>query len=148
MNYDGPRQREKSGRFDYTTHNDRTGTAPIGYCAGWREETLEAMQKRLGDVELGEMCFRKQEEERELQHKYHEDGHETAEGACACYKECLLDNSLIPGELLGTQNRCRVCDKWTQHVVTVSGQVFPICETHDMRKSVDQLLKVGRSIHS
>lgn len=61
MNYDQPRQikaGENTGKWHYTTHNRRLGTAPIGYCAndcpghGTAEEARDHYRQYMLDKRL------------------------------------------------------------------------------------------------
>jgi hypothetical protein len=132
MNYDEPRQRETDKRWDYTTHNKRTGTRSIGYCRGWDEKTGEKLRPN--------------------KDKFHTDGHETREEALECYRQYQLDNELFFGkELLDSQARCIECGEWTQLMVQVGygvGRVFVLCEKHQNRETVAKHLKPSTSIHS
>ena len=152
MIQDGPKKRD-DGRYDYTREWTRgprweAGVMPLGYCAGWSEETKASMAARLGP-ELASLAHNTQERSRANIAEYHTDGHETSEEACACYKRYLLDNDIIPGiTLVGNSMRCQVCDEWTRETVTVGGTTYGLCRTHDRRRSVESFLCVGVSIHS
>lgn len=154
MNYYGPRQRETNGRWDYTNRNDDR-IYPVGYCAGWREHSPdvlgEAVAARLNaDIEP-------------FRDKYHKDGHPTADDACACYRDYLLDQHLrlvrwdhtVNGELLrpGTLELCHAdgCTEYTAHHATISKVLerWPLCDEHLSREEVEKLFgSIGSRIAS
>lgn len=89
MNHYRAAQRELDGRFDYVCGNQRTGTYPIGYCAGWKEV------KDFGSVGILTAGLSSEIEGlRPHQEKYHRDGHATEAEACECYRRYLLDTRL------------------------------------------------------
>lgn len=94
----------------------------IGYCAGGQEDP------------------------------YHEDGHETPEEACECYKNYLLDNQvkLDFGTTEDTQHRCEMegCEEWTQKVAMVSHRTYNLCDDHRNVESLRELVSVGVSFGS
>ena len=149
MNYYEALQRATDKRWDYTRRNDGR-TSPIGYCRGWDESTEERLVARLGD--FGKMTFVEQEGRRAHQGRYHEDGHETSDEACECYKRYLLDNdvNLEFGTTEDTQHRCEYegCEAWTQTVAMVNSRTYNLCDDHRNLKSLEDVVVVGSSISS
>lgn len=128
MNYSEPLQRT-DGRWDWTTNR-----RPAGYCC--EAPTLESFEK------LGiHVSDDKKEKLVKFADKHHTDGHATAEEACACHKEYLLDNRLrLTGFTENQQERCQICKAWTQKYAQLGGySMFFLCDEHLNRESVSQL---------
>lgn len=150
MNHDAPRQRIEDSRWDYTSSNPRYGTHPIGYCRPWSDprewEHIPEPEREREHARLAP-----------FQDRYHTDGHETAEEACACYKAYLLDLRLRlrrweSEEPPQTLYLCAAsgCGEHTAHRADVGGlgPSWPLCEIHLNRETVSGLLTVGESWHS
>lgn len=150
MNYYEALQRESDKRWDYTRRNDGR-TWAIGYCRGWIETPHEDLVEQYG-ADQGEMFHKAQEECREFQEHYHDDGHETSEEACECYKRYLLDNQvrLEFGTTANTQHRCEMkdCDAWTQKLAMVEHRTYHLCDDHRNVESLRELVTVGMSFGS
>lgn len=143
MNYYGARQRESDKRWDYTSHNRRGGTHPIGYCrkTDWTPEMRAEFH--MSDAEWDKIQAHKE--------KYHDEGHSTADEACACYRSYLLDNDLrLDHKTRDSQHRCEVCGEWTQGFATVSHSFrWFLCDAHRNRDEVEKLMpSVHESISS
>lgn len=141
MNHLKASQRTTDRRWDYTNTNDRR-THPIGYCAGWREYN-EAERKRfcMNDKWYDEYTSNKD--------KYHEEGHATEEEAKACYKAYQLDTSLRVSKDSSSQQKCQVCQTWTQTRAVVGGySYFVVCDEHANRTEIEKLYTVSESWES
>jgi hypothetical protein len=127
------------GKWDYTVTWDKA-THPVGYCHAWREWT-ENVQVMSPDQYATALAN---------QHKYHNHGHDTAEEACACYKEYQLDQHLQLGlENEGVQHRCLICNDWTSKVARVGRWgALALCDKHNNREEVAKLYEVGESMES
>ena len=138
MNYFGPRQRESDKRWDYTCRNDNW-VYPVGYCHEYR--SLKNGLMPVSD---------EQEREHErFKDKYHTNGHVTADEACQCYKQYLLDRRFHTSQWAGTQHQCNVCGEWTQTYVQIGGyQTFDLCAKHANREEVEKLFDVWTSAES
>lgn len=138
MNHLAPRQRQADGRWDFTTANKRTGVCAIGYCGGWHETLDPGVAERLGE---GFVYHWKQDVERlrPFKDKFHTDGHATKDEAVACHREFTLDTKRRDFEDAHEQRRCRVCESWTQHRVSVDGEIFDLCPEHSTREAVSAL---------
>jgi hypothetical protein len=133
MNYYDARQRNEDKRWDYTCRNDDR-IWPVGYCHTYVEP--EELDK----------IWPMREEEREKhvanKHKYHTTGHATAEEACECYREYLLDQELRLGNKWDSQHHCEVCDAWTDMYAEVGHTKYMnLCEAHNNREEVEKLFK-------
>lgn len=142
MNHYGPSQRQSTGRFDYTCSNRRTGTYPIGYCHSFKEFTPKFIPFSQ------EECDRLNEKEKPFLSKYHDDGHATADEACACYRVYLLDHETRfhdPPEAPKTLHRCEICNEFTAGMAEVgNSDSWYLCDTHRNRETVEKLFsKVG-----
>lgn len=150
MNYYEALQRQTDKRWDYTRRNDGH-VIPVGYCRGWDESTREELVEQHG-TDRGEMFHQAQEERRVHQDRYHDDGHETAEEACECYKRYLLDNrvNFEFGTTEDTQHRCEVegCENWTQKVAMVDHRTYNLCDEHRNMEALEGLVVVGSSVSS
>lgn len=132
MNYFAARQRESGKRWDYTCKND-SRIWPVGYCAGWREPKPEHWGSQ---AEIDRWLERTAPH----RHKFHEDGHETDEQACECYKQYLLDFELhLDEENLNMQRKCAVCGAWTSKFARVSMRIWDLCDEHRTREHVEVL---------
>lgn len=149
MNYLEPRQRESDKRWDYTSRNDNR-VHPLGYCAGtfdkvWPEwdESRVAWPSR----EHYEADRARASEHRD---KYHGDGHATAEEACACYRDFMLDQRLhLDGRMQDQQLRCRECGTFTDRAARIgSHELIPLCDEHRTREVVERHYEVGAAITS
>ncbi len=149
MNYKGPRQRQTTLRWDYANENKRTGTYPIGYCTGWREDTKESVERWYVD---GFDCpsYKKDLALREsFREKYHSDGHATYAEACECYRQFLLDQDLrMEGLTNYTQHKCTVCEAWTQRYAQIDQRQWFLCDAHCTREEIEKVFTIGESFGS
>lgn len=141
MNYFAARQRESDKRWDYTCKNDGT-IWPVGYCGGWREPQTGLLTPEQVQQWVSQAAPHR--------HKFHLDGHATAEEACDCYKQYLLDFDLrLGGEALNTQRKCEVCGAWTSRFARVGHRTWFLCDEHRTREHVEALFgPVGESWES
>lgn len=61
-------------------------------------------------------------------------GHSTPEAARLHYKEWQINHASTLKVVRSSQERCKVCDEWTQLRATVGSQFFeefPLCEQHN-----------------
>lgn len=146
MNVYSPRQRETSGRWDFTVKNG-AGIMPLGYCHAYHVWTAE-------DLKYYDASSAQKEADRlnaqyaPFELKFHGGGHTTAEEAVQCYREYLLDHQLRFSEKPDddTQHRCAVpeCGAWTQHTGWLTGDhnhFWHLCPDHQNRESVEKLFK-------
>lgn len=71
-------------------------------------------------------------------------GHPTAREACDHYKQYLLDHSLrLDGEMQQQQQRCRVCQTYTDRYAEINHHVIVLCDQHRTREQVAELFEVG-----
>lgn len=127
------------GKWDYTvTWKDRS--LPVGYCAGWTDWGIDIAKMHPAANALAVS----------LKAKYHVHGHETAEDACACYKQYLLDQSLTLGiESDFAQFKCQVCGEWTMLRASVGRWYhFELCPKHNNRESIETLFTIDESWES
>lgn len=137
MNYYAARQRQSDSRWDFTCRNDDR-IWPVGYCGGWAEWT-DADEARIPGLQ------RAQEKLLPFKPHFHEDGHETAEQACGCYRRYLLDTrtryDLSHPEY---QRKCAKCGAWTEAAAEVDHTIFDLCDEHRTREVLEELFdKVG-----
>ena len=79
--------------------------------------------------------------------KHHDDGHATAEEACGCYRQYLLDHHLrLKGAWENVQHKCEVCGEWTALYAAVDYQTWNLCEQHNTLEVVDGLLEPPEEI--
>ncbi len=139
MNHYAARQRT-DGRWDYTCANPRSRTHPVGYCRAYRElkpesGLFDAVQCELENARI-----------RPFAHKYHDDGHGTADEACDCYREYLLDQRLQlhpsskDAEVL---RKCTVCGVYTSGYAELQMSVWWLCDEHRSRDEVEKLELTG-----
>ena len=129
------RARQSDGRFDFTVATSSSEPTPLGYCRGWREDTLEGLEPRFGH-DLAKAIIDDQEHLRPHMAKFHTDGHATEAEASACYDEFCLDTALKFTEDNRTQHRCTTCDEWTTWfgVLAIEPTVRrPLCQRHHTR---------------
>lgn len=132
MRHEKARPRQSDGRFDYTS--ERQGEIhAIGYCSA--APALESFE-RLG-IHASEEYKRQLAENAE---KFHTDGHETAEEACECYWQYLLDFRLQFHEQIEELHRCKVCSEWTGKSVSVDSRHWDLCDKHCNRDEVEKLM--------
>ena len=75
-----------------------------------------------------------------FRHKYHTEGHTSAEEAEACYRDFLLDQELTFNHKSGdAQRKCEICEQWTQLYACIDMRIFNLCENHQNRESVEKL---------
>jgi hypothetical protein len=133
MNYYAARQRQ-DGRWDYTCMNDGR-IWPVGYCMPYKEWWID-LKEKMGYETRPEEIARYQAH----QAQYHADGHATAEEACECYRQYLLDHKVqLNRSWDGGQFRCQVCGEWTQLFAEVDHQTFNLCEKHNTQEQVGLL---------
>lgn len=126
------------GRWEYTVL--REGSAPyvVGYCAGWHYEDGTPLDDEAHARTLAEVLH--------LKPKYHEDGHDTEEGARRCFNAYLLDRELKAKD--GKDEKaCIVCGRDTLRIVSM-GKLYrwPICIEHDARAAAAALLEQQPSL--
>lgn len=81
--------------------------------------------------------------------KYHTDGHETKEEAYVCYTEYLLDQRLrLDLTDSNQQEKCVVCEEWTQGRAEVDHRMFVLCDEHRTKEEITKLFKCGDSFGS
>ena len=116
MNYFGARQRESDRRWDFTQKRDGS-IWPVGYCSGKSEFSGS-----------------------------HEDGHASADEACACYRKYLLETSARFDEdraASNTQHRCEApdCTEWTSGVGMVDDTYrWWLCAQHRTHEMLEKLM--------
>lgn len=122
MNYYRSRQRESDHRWDYTCKQNQK-VWPIGYCSGQSVEGPNA-------------------------HKYHSDGHATAEEADECYRRYLLDNEIqfSSGEGSRVLHVCQYpgCEEFTAGIAEVGCgpcAIYHLCNEHRTKEVVAELFK-------
>jgi hypothetical protein len=138
VNYYRARQR-KDGKWDYTCRNDGR-IWPVGYCAEYNEDF-----SNLGMGEVYQDWFAEDYKRKyaPTQDKHHTCGHDTAEEACECYKQFLLDHNLrLKIQSSDTQRKCEVCGEWTQLYAELDCQMWNLCEVHNTREVVESLFEV------
>jgi hypothetical protein len=131
------------GRFDYVCTNG-AGTFPIGFCMvpgikpfyslPYSEVSLivkHAYSEEAWEAEKAKYA--------EHLHRYHTDGHDTPEAAVQCYREfeVLLHSRRRTDDK--AQEKCVICDSWTQHRVLVGSEIpreYPICDGCDVEENV------------
>ena len=96
------------------------------------------MNMRSGGTDLKKKGIPVREEEIQLteatKDKFHADGHATADEACECYRQYLLDHRLILNAKWDAQYKCKVCGEWTQCHASVGNTFYiNLCETHNNR---------------
>lgn len=131
-------QRRHDERWDYTSEWQNI-THPIGYCHAWK------------DPDEWGLPVSDEEKEKFRQHKgkYHTDGHATAEEACECYKQYILDHIVRHSDDINTLHKCQVCDEWTHHRVHVDRfDSFILCAKHANRETLEKLFEVGEAWES
>lgn len=137
MNHYSARQR-KDGRYDYTRANKRLGIFPVGYCAGFLEpEEFERVGIHLPD--------RDKELQEKFRDKYHKDGHETADEACECYRQYLIDHESRFLKHSDELRKCEICGEWTDTMVMVGqSRMYELCENHQDDESIEKVMpKIG-----
>jgi hypothetical protein len=122
--------------------DDEGWSHAIGYCAGWREFSIEELRGRWGD--RAESVQAELEVKRLYIEHYHSNGHGTAEEAYACYQRFGLDQELqLNREHPDEQRRCMVCGVWTNRYASLGDETerqFDLCDSHRTRPYVEQLL--------
>jgi len=104
-----------------------------GYCQGWRDWSEDERE----DLGYSEEYFERLEAHKD---KFHEDGHETAEEACECYRQFLLDVELdLSAFMPDTMKRCEVCQEFTQGLARIGDVEFVLCDSHRNRDRVEEL---------
>lgn len=149
MNYYEVREIESkdgvgTGKFHYTKKNDGR-IWPVGYCAGWRENTEEDFKRYPGLKE-------EIEKKKEFKINYHKEGHASIEEARECYKEYLLDNKVRFREhkdgIEGNYIKCRECEKITNGYAEIDFSIIPLCNEHQKRDIISKHFSVGDIISS
>ena len=151
MTYDAPRQKQ-DGTWGYTSMNDGSIWA-IGYCKPfdeWCENSINAVFN--GDKEEYEQYITPY---RLAKDKFHDGGHLTAEEACECYKNYVLDFNLRyydDEENARQPYKCEYpkCKSYTSGGIRIieSIQNFDLCQEHRNKNCISELLKIGSSCHS
>lgn len=139
-----PLRRESDGRFDMTAAQGDL-VVSVGYCSGWSEDLPEA--EKVGE-DLVEFARVDREARRRFRSKYHQDGHEFASGAYACWQEFLVDNKLRFLEDPRELRQCLECKAWTPGRADFHGGFlppFPICVAHQKNEVVLELLRLNRN---
>lgn len=137
MKHYQPRQRLSDGRWDYCCED-----MPTGYCCvffDWRETpALASMDFADDDPKVLAMIATRD--------KHHTNGHETAEEACECYRQYLLDHRL---HVMTTDESrpCEECGELTNQVVEiVNFQWLNLCPEHGSREFAEKFARrVGES---
>ncbi len=71
--------------------------------------------------------------------------HATAEEAEACYKNYLIEERLVFNNSNSSMHRCRVCEEFTTGIAEIGEYMWfaVLCENHQNKESVENLLKIG-----
>jgi hypothetical protein len=134
MQHYSARQREKDLRWDYTV-----GSSPVGYCLAYQDTDEMGVPMNPNRAEVM----------RQFKDKHHTHGHETAEEACECYKQYLLDQRTRHSDMSNQMLRCEICGEFTQHVVYIGAyEIHKLCVTHATREFLEQVVTVGESWES
>ena len=137
--YYQPMQRHSDKRWDMTRSTGSTKPHPIGYCAGWLDDNPwlghdHGYQSREFADRMAVLWAEEQNALRANAHRFHTDGHETAEEASRCWNRYRLDNRLEFYEDDRTQEKCATCDQWTTGRAHVRGPIGPppiaLCRDH------------------
>lgn len=140
MNYYAARKRQSNGLWDFTCMNDGS-VWPVGYCKAFREMAVEDASGFASKDDAARVVAEHNRKFSPLQANYHAGGHATQEEARACYRKYLLDTrarfSDKPNE--EEQRRCAICKAWTQHSGSVDDQIWPLCQEHQTRDSLEKL---------
>lgn len=169
MNYYQARQREVDGRFDYTCRNN-SDTWPLGYCRPYRPFKVADFFQSGPHGEAGRLEIeRLNARYARFQHKYHTDGHATAEEAELCFRGFELDNHLSFGRMTVAEAKdrrlqlyyCQApyanaaktkdCNELTASSAWISGggtRHWNLCEEHLNRETVEKLFQVGVTVSS
>lgn len=115
MNYYTAKQRKSDGKWEYT-RND----FPVGYCRKYQKV----------DPEKHGINEQQYHEYEKTSHKHHNCGHDTEQEARECYKQYLLDHNLTFDTMSNQQNKCRVCQEWTQKYAEIGNRSFVLCDEH------------------
>jgi hypothetical protein len=77
-------------------------------------------------------------------------GHDTAEEACEHYRQYQLDTARYNGHDAESQEKCAVCQEWTQEYAVVDGwHHYRLCDKHRNREGLEKVHgKVGESWES
>lgn len=78
------------------------------------------------------------------------DGHNTPEGAEACYKEYLLTNNLILDHKWGDLYKCVICEERTNGMASIPEYEWyvALCDLHRNQEEVERIFFVGESWQS
>lgn len=136
MNYYKARQRQTDGRWDYTVGNDGH-VRPVGYCGKFSDKyPFHVSEEYLNEI-------------RATAHKHHTDGHATAEEACECYRQYLLDHHLrLKGDWKDTQHQCEACGAWTSLYAEIDMRYYNLCEQHNNLEEVEKRFEAPGEIWS
>lgn len=138
MRHYSARQRT-DGRWDFTC-----GNQPVGYC-GEFIEWGDNERKMFGENFANHVI--EEQKDYKFRHKHHIDGHATAEEACECYKQYLLDNNMRVSNNKNSQHKCGVCGEWTTQFVQVGESwLRTLCEKHSNKEEVEKIYKAPSEI--
>ena len=131
MNYYDAKQRVEDKRWDYTCNN-----RPTGYCRKY----VEVDANLFGEHHRAEYAA--------TAHKCHSNGHATEEEARQCYKEYMLDHQLRFGNMSNQQQKCKICDEWTQGYAETDCHIIVLCDKHRTKDIVATLVEPPGQIWS
>lgn len=131
--------------------NSRNGTHPIGYCAGWQEHNLENLLTKV-DETTAHLILADQEKRKIFISYYHHDGHSSYKDACLCYKQYLLDNTLLLGlKLVDELRHCLVCGTFTDGYARLRDEhmtQWTLCQDHMKREFIENIFEVFETFQS
>lgn len=155
MNHDAPRQK-LDGTWGYTSANDNQ-VRPIGYCNPFFEFSESTKSCLFGTDDAGVARYKEYIAPYRAANeagKFHDGGHQTAEEACACYKQYILDFDLkFHPEVKNpnTLHKCAVdgCGVMTSAAASLDSlHRYNLCPEHCNREEVAKLFNIGESWHS
>jgi len=148
MRHEAPRQKN-DGTWGYTTAT-RNDCYAIGYCRPFEEWSEQSIAHVFGgDQEEYERYIAPY---RAVKEKFHDGGHNTAEEACECYKQYLLDFDVRFRDDVEDANalyKCAHpdCKEYTSGSAEITGSMrhWVLCASHRNIDVVKSMLTVGEA---
>mgnify|MGYP000956943696 CR=1 FL=1 len=137
MNYKQARQLP-SGKWHYTNCNNGL-IYSLGYCR--KNKCCPCRFNEVDNIDSCVVC----EGTGSIPSEHYCNGHDTAEEACAHYRDFLLDYANYDVRDEHCLEKCEICGTWTHQIVSIDYYIYHrLCEQHCNR---DGLAQVAKQIH-
>ena len=134
------RQQTDGYRWEFVVDDDGL-IYSVGYCSGAPDFDDPALIESLGGKGSEAYRWYRFRVEPWIS-RYHKNGHDSKDEACACFRMYLLDYHTDFSVELGQMCECMICAQPTHLGAMVYGQAYVLCDQHRNRDELNGLMPV------